>query len=80
MTKLNLLKNLPVETVAHALACALDSEAHLCCLPYQTRQTIARLAIVRARIRAYQFLLARKGKDNSIFQSLVAWVKKDLCY
>lgn len=77
--KLNLLKNAQID-VAAQLGAMLDKEAYLACRSIQTRHVQHALVRVRASIRAYQFLLAHASKGNSIFSSLAAWVRKDLCY
>ena len=79
--KINLLKNAQID-VAAQLGAMLDKEAYLACRSIQTRHVQASLARVRANIRAYQFICSQHAtnKKQSIFSSLAAWVRKDLCY
>lgn len=78
--KLNLLKHAHLD-VASQLASLLDKEAYLACRSIQTRHVQASLLRTRASIRAYQFLNSHVAstRKQSFIQSLVAWVKKDLC-
>lgn len=79
--KLNLLKHAQID-VAAQLGAMLDKEAYLACRSIQTRHVQASLARTRASIRAYQFICSQhaSNKKQSFLQSLVAWVRKDLCY
>jgi hypothetical protein len=78
--KINLLKNAQID-VAAQLGAMLDKEAYLACRSIHTRHVQASLFRVRASIRAYQFLSSQHAsyKKQSFLQSLVAWVRKDLC-
>jgi hypothetical protein len=78
--KINLLKNAQID-VAAQLGAMLDKEAYLTCRSIQTRHVQHVLIRTRASIRAYQFLCSHvaSNKKQPFLQSLVAWVRKDLC-
>jgi hypothetical protein len=78
--RLNLLKHAQID-VAAQLGAMLDKEAYLTCRSIQTRHVQHALVRTRASIRAYQFLSSQHAsyKKQSFLQSLVAWVRKDLC-
>jgi hypothetical protein len=78
--KINLLKHTSVD-VAAQLGAMLDKEAYLACRSIQTRHVQHALIRTRASIRAYQFICSQHASTSkqSFIQSLVAWVRKDLC-